>query len=213
VRLVNILATVTIISSGLIALIGLVSPEGAFTATIADFMLRMVSVTAGIAVVVGLMNLLMVHLRRFVRAETGWPYSIIVLVTMLAVILLRALDRSDIWPGDLEGEMISARVFEAVQVSLESALASLLFVFLIYAAYRLMRREMSIWHVIFTVAALIALLGWIPLDNAEQLAEARDWIIRVPVGAGARGILIGVGLGTLTVGARVLTGQDRAFRD
>jgi hypothetical protein len=213
--LVNFLATITVISVGLLALIGLVSAPGTSAATVADFLLRLVSVTAGVAVIVGLLNLFAVHLGRFVRSERGWPYSIIVLLTALAVIVVRVLDRAEIWPDDLEGEQVSAHVFEAVQVSLESALAALVFVYLVYAAYRLMRRDVTIWRALFVVTAVIVLLGWIPLDNenAEALAGARDWLVQVPVGAGARGILIGVGLGTVTVGVRLLTGQDRSFRD
>jgi hypothetical protein len=131
---------------------------------------------------------------------------------MLAVIALRILDRADIWPDDLEGEQISERVFEAVQVSLESALAALVVFFLVYAAYRLMRREVTIWRALFSATVVVVLLGWIPLDNTEAFADARDWLIEVPVSAGARGILIGVGLGAVTVGVRVLLGQDRSFR-
>ena len=37
--------------------------------------------------------------------------------------------------------------------------------------------------------------------------------MRVPASAGTRGLLIGVSLGTLIVGVRVLLGQDRSFRD
>ena len=62
------------------------------------------------------------------------------------------------------------------------------------------------------LAVLVALVGWIPLEETEALADARDWLVRVPVSAGARGILIGVGLGTVAAGVRVLTGQDRSIR-
>jgi hypothetical protein len=128
------------------------------------------------------------------------------------VIVLRILDHADIWPGDLKGEQISVRVFESVQVSLESALAALLVFFLVYAAYRLMRRRVTVWNVVFSAIVVIVLLGSIPLKGTDALADVRDWLIRVPVSAGARGLLIGVGLGTVTVGVRVLVGQDRSFR-
>jgi len=126
--------------------------------------------------------------------------------------VLRILDREEVWKGDLRGEQVSVRVFESVQVSLESALAGLVLFFLVFAAYRLMRRRVTVWSVVFSVAVVIVLLGWIPLKKTDALADVRDWIVRVPVSAGARGILIGVGLGTVTVGVRVLAGQDRSFR-
>lgn len=211
-RLVNILATVTVISMGLVTLIGLVSGEDTTPATLARFLIRLVSVIAAVALFIGVLNLIAVHMGRFVRSEHGWPYSLIALVTALAVIVLRILDRADIWPGKLKGEQISVRVFESVQVSLESALAALLVFFLVYAAYRLMRRRVTVWNLVFSAVVVIVLLGSIPLKNTETLADVRDWVIRVPVSAGARGLLIGVGLGTVTVGVRVLIGQDRSFR-
>jgi hypothetical protein len=211
-RLVNFLATVTVISMGLVTLIGLVSEPGTTPANFTGFLIRLVSVVAAVALLVGVLNLIAVHMGRFVRSEHGWPYSLIVLVTALVVIVLRILDRADIWPGKLKGEQISVRVFESVQVSLESALAALLVFFLVYAAYRLMRRRVTVWNVAFSAVVVVILLGSIPLNKTDALADVRDWLIRVPVSAGARGLLIGVGLGTVTVGVRVLIGQDRSFR-
>jgi len=211
-RLVDFLSTIIVISVGLVTLIGLSSPEDTPPAQLVAFLVWLVAVIAAVAVLVGLWNLVAVHLGRVVRSEFGWPYSVIVLVVAVAVVVLRILDRAGVWTGDLEGEAISERLFEAVQVSLESALAALVLFFLIYAAYRLMRRQVTIWSLLFTLAVVIVLFGWIPLDGFDVLADAREWIVRVPVSAGARGILIGVGLGIVTAGVRVLTGQDRSIR-
>lgn len=212
-RLLNFLATIVVMSSGLITLIGLLSDEGTTAADTARFLIQLVTVIAAVAVLAGLVNLVAVHLGRFVRAERGWPYSILVLVVALAVGVLRILDRAEIWSGDLEGEQISARVFEAVQVSLESALAALLVFFLVFAAYRLMRDRVTVWNVLFSLTVIVVLVGWIPFDDMDVLRDVRDWVVRVPASAGTRGLLIGVGLGTLIVGVRVLLGQDRSFRD
>ncbi|GAB4412875.1 MAG: hypothetical protein Kow00106_07640 [Anaerolineae bacterium] len=211
-RLIRLLSSVLVISIGLTTLIGLSTAEGSPPADFAAFMLSLVTVIAAVAVFVGVINLLVVHLGRVRRAERGWPYSLLAVLVALGVIALRILDRAEVWSGDLQGEQLSERAFEAVQVSLESALAGLVLFFLVYAAYRLMRRQVSVWSLAFTAALLLGLVGWIPLDGAEPLADARQWLVRVAVGAGARGILIGVGLGTVVAGVRVLTGQDRSIR-
>lgn len=211
-RLINLLATVTVISLGIITLMGLVSDQGTTAATMTEFLVQFVAVIGAVAVLVGVINLIAVHLHRFVRVEHGWPYSMVVLITALVMVVLRILDRADIWPDSLEGEEISVRVFESVVVSLESALAGLVLFFLVYAAYRLMQRRVSGWSLLFSAVVIVALLGWIPLDDFDALADARDWLVRVPASAGARGILIGVGLATVTMGVRVLIGQDRSFR-
>lgn len=211
-RLIRLLSSVLVISLGLTTLIGLSTAEGTAPANFAGFMLRLVAVTAAVAVFAGVLNLLAVHLGRVRRSERGWPYSLLAVLATLAVLALRILDRAEIWSGALEDEQLSERVFEAVQVSLESALAGLVLFFLVYAAYRLMRRRVTGWSLIFTAALLVTLVGWIPLDGTAVLADVREWIVRVPVSAGARGILIGVGLGTVAAGVRVLTGQDRSIR-
>ena len=211
-RLARIISTVTVMSLGLVTLIGLVSPSDSPAATIATFLIRVASVVAAVAVLIGIINLVMVHLGRFVRSEHGWPYSIVTLFAALAVGVVRILDEIDIWPDDMEGEKLSGRMFETVQVSLESALAALVLFFLVYAAYRLLRDRITPWNVLFVAVVIVVLLGWMPLENADALADVYDWLLRVPVSAGARGILIGIGLGTVTVGVRVLMGQDRSFR-
>jgi hypothetical protein len=40
----------------------------------------------------------------------------------------------------------------------------------------------------------------------------RDWLVAVPATGGTRGILIGVALGALTVGIRVLIGRDQPYQ-
>jgi hypothetical protein len=211
-RLVNFLATIAVISLGVVTLIGLVSPADSSAATVTKLLMRLVAVVAAVAVVVGIVNLIMVHLDRFVCSQRGWPYSLLTLVVAVAVIVLRILDRADIWPDDMEGKDVSPYVFEAVQVSLEAALAAVVLFSLVFAAFRLMRRQVTPWYALFSAMVVVVLLGWMPLEGADALGDAYDWLLRVPVGAGARGILIGVGLGTVTVGVRVLLGQDRSFR-
>ncbi len=199
-------------SAGVVMLIGLLSDPGSEARTLAALIVQLVAVTAAIAVLIGILNLLAVHLGRFTHAERGWPYSALILLVTAGVVVLRILDRAEIWSGDLEGEQISPRAFEAVQVSIESALAGLLVFFLVFAGYRLMRRGVSVWNVLFTSAVVVALVGWIPLGDLEALSDVREWLVSVPVSAGARGILLGVALGTVTAGVRVLLGQDRALR-
>lgn len=211
-RLVNFIATVTVLSVMLLTLVGLTTEQGSTPAEIAAFVIHVVSVVGAVAVLIGILNLLVLHLGRMSRGEHGWPYSLVVLIGAALVVVLRVLDRQEVWSGDLEGEQMSTRLFEAVQVSLESALAALLVFFLIYAAFRLLRRRVTLPHILFLVTMEIVLVGWIPLKNVEVLRDIQEWVIRVPVSAGARGLLIGVGLGTVMVGVRVLVGQDRSFR-
>jgi hypothetical protein len=65
----------------------------------------------------------------------------------------------------------------------------------------------------FVVAAVVVLLGQVPVGRylGDFLPAAKDWILNVPSTAGVRGIIIGVALGTIATGVRVLMGLDRPY--
>jgi hypothetical protein len=100
-----------------------------------------------------------------------------------------------------------------VQVAIESSLAGLLLFALVYGAYRTLRKRVSGWGLLFMIALLVVLAGALPLANLAPVAALRDWLMSVPVSAGARGILLGIALATVVTGVRVLIGQDRSYRE
>jgi hypothetical protein len=63
------------------------------------------------------------------------------------------------------------------------------------------------------VTAVVVLLGQVPLGRylGDFLPRIKDWILNVPGTAGMRGIIIGVALGTIATGVRVLMGFDRPY--
>ncbi len=179
-----------------------------------DGLLQIVAVVAAFAVLIGILNLLLsVHLRRLLSFKRGWIYSWITVLSALGVFAVYALDETDYWTGELEGEKLSPLVYQVAQVVLQSAMVGLLLFFLVYAAYRLMRQHVNWANVLFITAVLVAILGYLPIsDNMTALSDFRDWLLRVPATAGARGLLIGIGLGTVTVGVRILLAQERIYR-
>lgn len=206
-RLSSLLATAVVIGFGIFTVVGLLlGPEGGQVLSIypiTAWLLQLTVITIATTIVIGILNLFGVHLRRIVRRDGGWVYSIALVVSAAAVIILWLL-------GQRETNSI---LLETVQVSVESALAGLVVFALVYGAYRLMRRRVTWGGVLFTVALLIVLLGALPLPQVTILAQARDWLLAVPVSAGARGILLGIALATVVTGVRVLVGQDRSYRE
>lgn len=178
-----------------------------------DKLLQVVAVTIVLAVVLGIWNLLTVHLGRLTRGKGGWVYSLITLVTAIAVIIIQVLDEMDAWGGDLADEKLSPILFKTFEVSIEAALAGLIGFFLIFAAYRLLSRRAQWSSYVFVLTVLIGLLGWVQLADVTFFAELNDWVMRVPALAGSRGILIGIGLASIIVGVRTLTGTDQAYRE
>ena len=58
---------------------------------------------------------------------------------------------------------------------------------------------------------LIVLIGAIP--GLGDIGRVSNWLMAIPVSAGARGILLGIALATIVTGVRVLIGQDRSYRE
>lgn len=206
------IATALSIVTASLVIVGLLSAESTEVAAGSDIVLEIVSITIALAVLVGIWNLISVHVGRLIRTRTGWVYSLITLLSAIAVTAVFVMDETDSWTGELQGEKLSPRVFEAVQVSIESALAGLIVFFLTYAIYRLLYKRFTWTSILFMVAVAIVLLGWLPLED-DSLVDFREWLMTVPVLAGSRGLLIGIGLGTVIVGIRALTGYDRALRE
>ena len=161
-------------------------------------------VLTAFAVLLGLINLLIVHVTRVVRRnEPSAGYSVIVLITSLIVFVIGIV--SD---GPAGAPM--TWVFTNMYVPLQGALFALVAFFLATAAYRALRVR-NLESILLVVAALVVFLGQIPLFNF--FADVKDWLLRVPSEAGVRGILLGVALGTIATGVRLLVGVDRPYSE
>jgi hypothetical protein len=106
------------------------------------------------------------------------------------------------------------QLFEVVLFPLEATLFSLLGFFVIIAAFRAFRVK-NFETGLFVTFAIIVLLGQVPIGAMlwDQLPVIKDWVLDVPALSGARGILLGVALGTVATGLRVLLGVDRPYVD
>lgn len=224
-RLIAILSAVIAIVVGLITLSGLLVGDdlGFLTVFVESFgardltslFLQLVVVTVAVTLVIGLLNLVVVHTGRIGRLRRGWPYSLVLLVSFFAVVGLTLAERAGLAQPAPGEPAYTAILLDSVEVSIESSLAALLLFSLVYGAYRLMRRRVAWANLLFTFILLVVLLGALPLPGAgiSLLAQVRNWLLAVPVSAGARGLLLGIALATVVTGVRVLVGQDRSYRD
>lgn len=220
-RLLAVPAAAIAVGFGLITLLGLlVGADLGFLSVIlrdrfnitgvANLLLQIVAIIAAVTVLIGILNLIGVHAQRIRRRSGGWGYSIVLLLSTLVVIILTALERTNVLRGS---PAVTTILLEDVQVSVESALSGLLFFSLVYGAYRVLRRGVTFWGLLFVAALLVVLAGSLPLPGLTVLTNVRQWLLDLPVNAGARGILLGIALATVVTGVRVLTGQDRSYRE
>ncbi len=210
VRLGAAFASAIVLGVGFLTMLGLLVGEGQGPLSdavnglgirvIVSFFLQVVVVTVAVTILIGVLNLLTVHVNR-IRTRNA-VYSIVLLVSFFAAVLTYILERDT-----------SMILLEKIQVSVESALAGLLFFALVYGAYRVMHRRVTWSGALFVAVILIVLIGALPLPGMGAIASVSNWLMAIPVSAGARGILLGIALATVVAGVRVLIGQDRSYRE
>ncbi len=206
------------IGVGIVVLLGYFfgsDPSGEATTLglLRGFLLQGAIVWAAVAMLVGIFNLASVHLAK-IRTNEEAPYSFILLITLIITL---GIGLYDIVETFTQGELNFKRsswVFNYIQLPIETSLMAVLAISLTYAAARLLARRLNLISVVFVGVVLMLLIGAVPQVAAQAplLAEIRQWILRVPTMAGARGILLGIALGTIATGVRILTGSDRPYR-
>jgi hypothetical protein len=216
IRIVNVIATVIAVLAGLVVLLGY------FGGPLADarlMLLSLVSLLAAWAVLAGAANLLLVHAKKFANQAPGSFYSLFVLAGFLLVIIANILAPFLGWGSGANNQANAWLLANVVTVG-GAALAGLVAFFLVYAAYRVLRTRrtpMTAVFVVVLVLALLVLAPWpaaVPNPNLTPTATLRDLlaaVVRVPAVAGARGLLLGIALGAVTTGIRVLLGLDRPY--
>ena len=212
-KLKGILPTAIAIASGALVLLGyfLRTP---FLNLIRIELLQWAVILAAFAILVGIGNLLLVHSSKVRRQQKGSFYSVLLILAMLVTLVVGFL------PLPLRTDGLSL-LFNAIQLPIEASLMALLAVTLTYAGIRLLRRRLNLLSIIFLATVMLILLGSAPLPFIGEILKIngvpllsgilRPWIAQVLAAGGARGILIGVALGTLTTGLRILFGSDRPY--
>lgn len=168
--------------------------------------LRWALIIAAVAIFVGILNLFRVHWRRVTARQPRGAYSLSLIIALIATIVFAGILSTPTTGWGLW-------IFNYIQLPVESSLMAILAVVLIYAAARLLSRRLNAYTILFLLTVLIVLAGSVSLPYLETnpLGEVQDWVAGVLATAGARGILLGVALGTVATGLRVLMGADRPY--
>jgi hypothetical protein len=103
-------------------------------------------------------------------------------------------------------------IFTYVMTPIQATLGALLAFLIVVAAYRLLRLR-NAESAVMLIVALLVLAGQASVGLLPILPQLRDWILDVPVLAGVRGILLGIALGAVLTGVRLLLGVERPYSD
>ena len=169
------------------------------------FLVSWAAIVIAFALLLGFANVVSVHLQRIRTRKPEAIYSAVLLISLIGTLIMGLNG-----PTSANGQFI----FNFILQPLEATFFALLALFIATAAFRAFRvRNLETFF--FVLFALIVLLGQVPLGIFlwSEFPIVKDWILSVPTLAGVRGILLGVALGTIATGLRVLIGADRPYTD
>jgi hypothetical protein len=191
---------------------GVISIVGFFTrGTVSDWagmLAQWVAVLVGFALLVGLANLMKVHIGRIIKLQTDWIYSLIIVGSAITVLALGLI-------GGSPGTETVAWVFKWMYQPLGAALFSLLAFFLTTALFRSLRMKSREAAILLVVAAVVVIgqAPFIATPPLDILVSVKDWILDYPVLAGIRAIILGVAFGAIGLSIRILLGFDRPYME
>jgi hypothetical protein len=199
------LSTAIAIATGLIILIALILPFS-WMQDIRTILLAPAIILSGVAGMIAIYNLLVVHGRKMLNAKERDIYSFFLLLGFLVTFIAGLI----LTPANAQFQ----HVVTSIQVPVEASLMGVLAVSLAYAGVRLFQRRkgiMGFFFILSTVVFLVISSGFLSIGNSMPVFKDVLAVVgQLPV-AGGRGILLGIALGGLTAGIRILLGADRPY--
>lgn len=201
------LSTAIAILSGLIVLLGYFFDFPLLSEMRKD-LLRWAIVLAGTALLIGVFNMVLVHWRQLRSGKGNALYHLMFFAGLVAAILIAG------WFGI--SHAFTRWLYDAILLPVEASLMVVMAVSLTYALTRIFSTRRSVFGIIFLLVTLFALFGSAPMFGIEiPLVHGQNSLVtflaRVAGLAGVRGILIGVALGSIATGLRVIIGADRPY--
>jgi hypothetical protein len=202
---------------GVAGILVLVDFAGATPAAdaIAATIVNWAALVSAVALVVGLLSVAGSHVMRVARRREDWGYSLVLLVSLVAVVvtgLLVPVGNQLQLPGSLAEQPLRL-FFRAVYEPLAASLLALLAFFGLSAVLRALRGGSAEAIVIATVALLVLATQLPPVAQLPYVGSSVQWLRDYVALAGARGLLIGSAIGAIVASVRVLLGLDLPFID
>jgi hypothetical protein len=199
----RLFATVFAIAAGIIVLLGYFYPIPLLL-QLRVLLTNWAILIAAMTVLIGIYNLSAVHMEKIRTGQKGSVYSWVLIISLLITFAYGMV----FGPQDVG---LRATV-DAVIMPVEASLMAILAVTLIYASIRLLRRRLDVMSILFLVAAVLFMIAFMPtpagpVPGDQTIAQ----MMNVFSTGGARGLLIGIALGVLLTGLRILFGVDRPY--
>ncbi|MEW6411562.1 MAG: hypothetical protein AB1483_03710 [Candidatus Zixiibacteriota bacterium] len=169
-------------------------------------------------------NLVRVHVTKLRRRKADWWFSIVTLIGFFCMLIIGLFKIGN--DGGIAAQVTAEgswfqEVFNYILNPLQSTMYALLAFFVASASYRAFRAKNN-EATILLIAAFIILLGrtpfgtmltaWIPESfSVLQIPNLAVWLMNSPNLAGQRAIIIGIGLGVVSMSLRLILGIERTY--
>lgn len=172
-------------------------------------------VVFGITLILGVISLFLYHWRKIEHKAEGWPYSVVTISGLVAMIAVGITSGLTI---GLENSPYSW-AFDYIQAPMQSTMFALLAFYVASASYRAFRAR-GFHAALLLTAGVIVMLGRVPIgemmgfhvgDNYFSLSTVSSFILDYPNMAAKRGIMIGVGLGMTATAVKIIVGIERTY--
>lgn len=203
------LPAVIAIPVGILVLVSILTPYPLLDA-FGLYFVNVASIVAAFALFLGVVNVMRVHARKLREHPSDRFYSLVLLVVMILVLAFGLPTVEGARSGPLQP--VVQWLFVHVQLPIQASFSALLVFFLVTAAYRLLTLR-NVESVVMLIVVLLVLVGQAAAGLFPPLSAIRDWIVAVPALAGIRGILLGVSLGAILTGIRLLLGVERPYSE
>jgi hypothetical protein len=159
-----------------------------------------------VTMIVGGIGLLKQHSLKAQRSSQQRGYSLITITAILFMVIAAVIFGTG-------AASPYQWAFNNLQAPMQATTFSLLAFFVASAAYRGFRVK-STPAFMLALAAVIVLIGKSGFGEmiSQQLPAIAGWVINNPSTAAKRGILIGVGIGSVATALRVILGIERSYR-
>lgn len=191
------------------------------------------AIVSGFTFLLGLDSLTRHHLTRVFRRTEGWPYSLVLVLSLVATMVLGFYS----WirfasPFALRAPFMW--LYTYMIIPLQATMFASLAFFIVSAAYRAFRVR-NFAATLLLIAACLVMLGNVPMGSSiwrgigqlvhlvipgvdmakfagvELFAVVKDWLMSIATAAAVRGIGIGLALGGIAMSLRIILGIERTY--
>jgi len=170
-----------------------------------EFYLPWARAMAPFAMLLGVISLSMMHYGKIKRKAPKWQYSFFFFAGFIVTSLAGFI-------GGTQKGGLYMWIFENMQMPMSATMFSLLAFYMASAAYKAFRAR-SPEATVLLIAAIVVMLAQVPfgVKISKYIPDISQWILDVPNLASKRGILLGVGLGSVATALKIMLGIERSY--